>query len=82
MIFFINIIFIYFKIFFKSFIIQIKRINIDYFSRKTVYCNAENNLFIYEGNDKDIANLCTRKIAVRNDYETKALLDCFGRRDI
>lgn len=35
---------------------QIKRINIDYFSRKTVYCNAENNLFIYEGNDKIINN--------------------------
>ena len=35
---------------------QIKRINIDYFSRKTVYCNAENNLFIYEGNDKNINN--------------------------
>ena len=28
---------------------QIKRINIDYSSRKTLYCNEENNLFIYEG---------------------------------
>lgn len=45
---------------------------------KTLYIGDE----IYEGNDKDIANLCTRKIAVSNVYETKALLDCFGRRDI
>ena len=30
---------------------QIEEINIDFFSNKTSYCNAENNLFIYEGND-------------------------------
>ena len=30
---------------------QIEEINIDFFSSKTSYCNAENNLFIYEGND-------------------------------
>lgn len=45
---------------------------------KTLYIGDE----VYNGNDRDIANLCTRKIAVRNVYETKALLDCFGRKDI
>lgn len=45
---------------------------------KTLYIGDE----IYEGNDKELANLCTRKISVKNVYETKALLDCFGRRDI
>jgi hypothetical protein len=33
---------------------QIDEININFFSRKTSYCNAENKLFIYEGNDADI----------------------------
>ena len=28
---------------------QIDKIKINYFSRKTLYCNAENNLYIYEG---------------------------------
>ena len=28
---------------------QIDKIKINYFSRKTSYCNAENNLYIYEG---------------------------------
>lgn len=45
---------------------------------KTLYIGDE----IYEGNDKELANLCTRKISVKNVYETKALLDCFGRRNI
>ena len=30
---------------------QIDLLDINFFSRKTVYCNAENNLFIYEGNN-------------------------------
>ena len=33
---------------------QIEEIQIDFFSRKTSYCNALNYLFIYEGNDNNI----------------------------
>lgn len=31
---------------------QIDLLQINFFSRKTVYCNAEDNLFIYEGNNE------------------------------
>lgn len=41
---------------------------------KTLYIGDE----IDRGNDRDIANLCTRKISVRDVYDTKVLLDCFG----
>ncbi len=41
---------------------------------KTLYIGDE----VDKGNDKDIANLCTRKIRVDDVYDTKALLDCFG----
>ena len=30
---------------------KIRKMKIKYFSRKSVYCNAKNNLYIYEGND-------------------------------
>lgn len=41
---------------------------------KTLYIGDE----IDSGNDRDIANLCTRKLKVSSVYETKAILDCFG----
>lgn len=41
---------------------------------KTLYIGDE----IDSGNDRDIANMCTRKLRVSSVYETKAILDCFG----
>ena len=35
---------------------KINQIQINYFSRKSVYCNAKNNLFIYEGVDEPCIN--------------------------
>ena len=43
-------------------------------SEKTLYIGDE----VDKGNDKDIANLCTRKLRVNSVYDTKAILDCFG----
>ena len=41
---------------------------------KTLYIGDE----IDSGNDKDISELCTRRLRVNSVYETKAILDCFG----
>lgn len=35
---------------------QINKIKIEYFSRKSIYCNAKNNLYLYEGVDESIDN--------------------------
>ena len=47
---------------------------LELYKYKTLYIGDE----VDKGNDKDIANLCTRKIRVNNIYDTKVLLDCFG----
>ena len=47
---------------------------LELYKYKTLYIGDE----VDKGNDKDIANLCTRKIRVDSVYDTKALLDCFG----
>lgn len=41
---------------------------------KTLYIGDE----IDSGNDKDISELCTRRLRVNSVYETKTILDCFG----